>query len=210
MTETTPEVKQPEVKQVDIADLMRQMNEATAKADLAEVIRLGNILKKEKSAVEKAENEKLAREAEELSGTRTELGSKIHKGIMTGQDIRPLIMQLKDVKAQGFTYKPDGPGPDGGMVKYKSVELMVEKPKAVKRSGGGGGGTQSSTKDETGLNLSELIDKYATDAEKAEITEAYEKGEAEKKGSGGSKKWQKQVKVKTRILKDNPNLTAKS
>ena len=176
------------------ADIMTQIAAAGAGGDLSEVIRLGNILRKQKAEIEKAETDKLQKEAEELAGARESLATKIHKavrGVVSEQE-------LNAVKAQGFTYKLDT-----DEVKYKAVALSVPTIKS-KRSGGGGG-TGISTKDETGMNLSELIEAYGTPEQKADIQNAYDTAEK----NPGSARWQEQTKVKKEILKEHPELIRK-
>lgn len=183
----------------DVTKLMQELAAASANQDLAEVIRLGNILRKQKSEVEKAEAAKLQKEAEELAGAREALGVNIHKAI--AKAMPEMLREVAQVKAQGFTYKLDGVDAQGGKVTYKSVALLVPQAKAKKASASSG--VRVSTEEETGLKLGDLIDQYATQDEKAEIETAVAEVEDAKKGS---RKWQAQMKVKSRILKDNPTL----
>ena len=143
-----------------------------------------------KTVADEKKKEALAiqKENEALAGTREKLAVAIHVMIVSGG----WISKLADVKAQGFTYKLDTEE-----VKYKSVALTVVGAKRA--SGGGGGGNGGKTKDEIGISLGELVETYATDAEKQAIAKA----------PSISRSWQLKVQAKKRILADNPSLVKK-
>lgn len=166
-----------------IEELKKAMGKALAEDDTAEVLRISSEIHKQKQAVAKAEAEKLKAEGEKLAGAREKLAIAIH-GAVVGLGLKA---QLDAVKAHGFTYKLDGyPEAD---IRYKSVALVVP---TVKARGGGGGGA-GKTKAEFGMSLGELVDKYATEEEKAAITNA----------ASGSQSWQLKVAVKKRLIKDS-------
>lgn len=97
----------------------------------------------------------LKAEAEKLAGVRQTLATAIHQAVKS----LGLDSKLQEVKALGFTYNLDHPDVNGVMTEYKSVSLMVPSVK-TKRSGGGGGGQSGKSKDEYGISLAEIYDKF--------------------------------------------------
>ena len=178
------------------AELMQKIAAAGASGDLAEVIKLGNQLKKHQSDIQAAEMAKLKAEAEAMAGGRERLATELLKLVKGIDDIKP---KLEAVKATGFTFKLaflDGQG-----VEVKpAVALTVPTIKAAKS--GGGGGSTGALKTQTGLARHELIDTYATDAEKEAIASA----EAGATNRPDSARYVAEKPVIKRILADNPNL----
>ena len=187
-------------------ELMAKIAAAGASGDLAEVIRLGNILRKQKSEIEKAEADKLQKEAESLAGAREEMAKTLAKLILPQVKAGDLLA----LKVKSFVvtvpHKENDKGqldPAGEVKVTGGVALVVPQVKA--RKAGGGGGARESTKDQIGMSLSELIEAYATTEQKTGIQAAYDKAEKNK----GSAKWQEQVRVKADILKAHPELIRK-
>lgn len=173
-------------------ELMSKIAAAGASGDLAEVIRLGNQLKKHQADIQKAEAEKLKAEAEALAGEREKLASAIWKAV---KQIPEITQKLEAVKAKGFTFKLDD-----GDVQYKAVALTV--PTIKSRMSGGGGGSTGALKAQTGLSRHELIEQYATEEEKASIAKA----EAEATSRPDSARYSAEKPVIKRILAENPHL----
>ena len=179
-----------------IDSIMSRIAAAVAAKNPTEVMRLDSLLRKQSAAIQALEALRLEEEAKLLFGDREALATTIYK--VVSDPSHGFVEELGKVKATGFTFKVDSGG-----VAYQSVELLVAKPPTKKvKVGGGVGGERISTKTETGLSLSELINQYATEAEKADIQAAYDQAEDNK----GSARWQEQCRVKSRILKDNPSL----
>ena len=186
--------------------LMALIAAAGASGDLAEVIRLGNILRKQKADIEKAEAEKLQKESEALSGARSEAEVNLAKAVMPairGIDILKLKCKSFVVTVSHTENDKGQLDPDGTVKVRGGVALVV--PQAKAKRAGGNGGIRVSTKDEVGMSLSELINLHATADQKAGIQKAYDQADKNK----GSAKWQEQVKVKAEILKVHPELIRK-
>lgn len=193
--EPTAPTKPDAVKESTPEEIMTQIAAAGVSGDLAEVIKLGNKLKKHQGDIQKAEADKLKKEAEALAGVREKLAVEIWK------DITPETKKkLADVKAQGYTFKLDAPDKDGVMTNYKAVNLTV--PTIKTRSNGGGGGSTGALKAQTGLSRHELVEQYATDEEKDAVAQA----EANATSRPDSARYSAEKPVIKRILADNPNL----
>ena len=195
-----------ETKPQTAQELMALIAAAGASGDLAEVIRLGNILRKQKSDIEKAEADKLQKESEELAGARDTMAKNLAKLILPQIKATDLL----GLKVKSFvvtvSHKENDKGqidPEGAVKVTGGVALVV--PQIKTRKAGGGGGPRESTKDQVGMSLSELIETYATQEQKVGIQAAYDKAEKNK----GSAKWQEQVRVKADILKAHPELIRK-
>ena len=180
-----------ETKTLSPQELMGLIAAAGASGDLAEVIRLGNQLKKFQADVQKAEAEKLKAEAEALAGVREKLAKKLVNAINKLE----LGADLEAVKATGFTYKLPNEQSD-----IPAVSLSV--PTIKTRTGGGGGGSTGALKAQTGLSRHELVETYATEEEKASIAKA----ESEATSRPDSARYTAEKPVIKRILADNPNL----
>lgn len=197
---TQENATQPAV--LDITSLKERL---LAAKDDTEFLAVMAEVAKQKSAMAKAQAEMAQKEAEALAKVREELAEFIRKGIDAA--MTDITKRLEDVKATGFTYSPKGKLDANGVPQTKSsVALAV--PTVKKRSGGGGGGTGVSTADQTGMNLSDLFDQYASAEEKAEV-EAIKADTSIEDKAKNSKMWQVKNKAKKRILADNPNLIKK-
>ena len=206
----SPETQKPEAVAVvppppaDTPEqIMAKIPAAGASGDLAEVIRLGNQLKKHQADIMKAEAEKLKKEAEEMAGVREKLEANILKAV------KPIIKasDFLAVKAKGFTLTVDRTenekgqlDPNGTVRVTGGCKLIVPTVKAPKA--GGGGGSTGALKAQTGLSRHEIVDQYATNAEKAAIAEA-EAGAATRPDSA---RYTAEKPVIKRILAENPHL----
>ena len=190
VVEPVPAVKPTAiVKTLD--QLKAEMSKALAEGNDTEMIAISKLILKQKSYVEKAEANKLIAEAEAMAGVRGELASSIWASITPA-----VKAELLKVKATGFTFKLDGT-PEG--VSYKSVALTVPTVKTKKT---GGGGSTGNLKRETGLSRHELIDQYATEAEKLEIQSAQDNAATRP----DSARYLAEKPVIKRILANNPEL----
>lgn len=198
----TPETVTPDATKVETPvvqtpeQLMALIAAAGAGGDLAEVIRLGNQLKKHQGDILKAEAEKLKAEAEAMAGGRAKLAAEILKGVKA-TDVKN---QLTAVKATGYTFKLPSVDATGTEVSA-SVALTVPTVKTAK-TGGGGGGSTGALKTQTGLSRHELVEQYATEEEKAGIAKA----ESEATSRPDSARYTAEKPVIKRILGDNPSL----
>jgi len=179
-----------------LASLKVRLSKALADGNDIDVISISKLILKQKSDVEKVENAKLLAEAEALAGGREKLAKSIHKFLVSNYS--EMVKDLESVKASGFTFKVDAPDAQGAMVIYKSVALTVP---TIKTRGGGGGST-GALKAQTGLSRHELIDTYATEAEKSDIKSAFDGAESRP----DSARYSAEKPVIKRILADNPNL----
>lgn len=169
---------------VEITELKAKLATAIANNDDASFMSIIGEIAKEKSAIAKAQAEVAKKEAESLAGDREKLALKLFtavKAVVSPAD-------LQKVKAAGFTYHMDGPDKEGVMTTYKTVALLVP---TVKTARGGTGGGAGKSKDEYGMSLGEIFDKFATEADKAELAKA----------ETNSKQWQVKVAVKKEAIK---------
>lgn len=163
-----------------IDELKAKMKEALASGDTKAIEEVASAITKGKADRRKVEVEAIQKEAEKLAGAREKLASSIWNML---KGIPDMPKQLEAVKATGFTYKLDAEG-----ITYKAVMLAVP---SVKRGAGGrtGGGK---SKDEFGMSLGEIFDKFATQPEKNLLAAA----------PSNSAQWQVKVAVKKRAIKD--------
>ena len=186
----------PEPAKVQTLDTLKgQMAAAIASGNDVEVVRIGKLIMKSSQDVEKAEALRLKAEGEALAGDREKLAGVIYKAVKGVVN----IAELERVKAKGFTFHLDTPDSNGVMTVHKSVGLLV--PTIKVKSGGGGGGT-GLLKQETGLSRHELVDKFATDEEKAMIQTAQDTAASRP----DSARYSAEKPVIKRILADHPEL----
>jgi len=178
-------------------EIMALIAAAGASGDLAEVIRLGNQLKKHQADIQRAEAAKLAAEAEALAGDREKMAKGILKAILA---IPNVAADLAQVKATGFIFKTEYLD-QNGVKTAPSVALSVPTIKAT-RAGGGGGGSTGALKAQTGLSRHELVEQYATDAEKLAIQTATDNATTRP----DSARYSAEKPIIKRILADNPHL----
>jgi len=111
------------------------------------------------------------------------------------------------VRAKGFTYTTDHNedekgrvDPNGAVKVVGGVGLLIPAIKTRKANGGGGGGK---TRDEFGMSLSEVFDKFATSEDRAKLeeAEAKDKSASEKLGkTTNSNAWRVKNEVKKAAL----------
>ena len=190
------ETKQQEASKSEptLDQLKAQLRQAIDDGNDAEVVRLSKSVQKYSTDIVKAEVEKQKKEAEALAGDREKLAAKIHQMLGGVPDLKK---DLDRVKAKGYTFKLDEPD-----MQYKSVALTVP---TIRKAGGGGGGATGALKDQTGMRRSELVDKFATDVEKAGIQKAQEDASTRP----DSARYQAEKPIIKRILADHPELIKK-
>jgi hypothetical protein len=179
---------------VELAELQTRMATAIANNDVKAIEEVAAEIVKSKSERRKAEVEQAQAEAEALAGKREELAIKIHNAV---RELK-LDGQLKGMKAWGFTYKVDRANPSEPNVTYASVALSTLQIKARKAGTGGGAGK---TKDEFGMSLSEVFEKYATAEDRTNLADAEAKDKIASKKLGkstNSNAW----RVKNEVKKD--------
>jgi len=168
-----------EVQQVtQLEDLQKRMSAAIASNDVKAIEAVAQEIVKSKTDRAKTEALKLQEEATKLAGVREALGIEIHKAVKA----MGLDAKLTGVKAWGFTYKVDNANPAEPDVTYKAVALSTQQVKT--RSGGTGG--SGKTRDEFGMSLSDIFDKFATDDDRAALAEATVKDDKIKVETGKS------------------------
>lgn len=168
-----------------MTDLQQQMATAIANNDVKKMEELAGQILKGKTERIKAESEQVRKEQEALAGAREILATKIHKTVKAMK----LDQELRDVKSWAFTYKVDKANPNELDIVYKAVALTTATVKAHKVGGGGGAGK---SKDQFGMSLTEIFDKFATDADKADLDKA----------TTNSAQWQVKNKVKKQAIAD--------
>lgn len=183
----TTETKAPTLDQLK-AELKQVLN--STPIDDGKMIMLTKAINKNSQDIVKAEAEKQKKEGEALAGDREKLATEIWSQISPETKAK-----LNKVKAKGYTFKLDEAD-----VQYKSVSLTV--PAIRKAGGGGGGGTGETIQSKTGMRRGELVDKFATDEEKATIKKARDNASS----SPGSAQWGAEKPVVKRILADHPEL----
>ena len=177
-------------------ELKGKMTEAvkvfTATGNMEAIQAVNAELNKAKADIAKTEGTRLLAEAEALAGKRGELESKVKQAVSA----LGLDKLLAEVKAKGFTYTIDHKETDKGVIDSAGevsvkggVGLLVSSVRTRKAGAGGGAGK---SKDEYGMSLSDIVDKFATADEQAAIVGA----------DSNSKSWQLKVAVKKRAIAD--------
>ena len=171
-----------------IEELKGKMQEAVKvfqdTGDMSGIQAVSKEMDRAKSELAKQEAVRLQKEAETLAGAREELAIKIHDAV---KELK-LDKELKAVKAWGFAYKVDKANPDELDIIYKSVNLTTRQVKKAKA--GTGGAARGKSKDEYGISLGEIFNRFATDEDKKRYAAA----------ASNSGQWQVKVAVKKRAL----------
>ena len=175
-------VAKPEVAKPTLDELKKQLATAIATGNDAEFNRIVATIAKMKSELAKAAAESAKKEAEALAGVREQVATAVYKAVKALN----LDDALIKVKAQGFTYRLDAPDAEGVMVHQKSAALLVPTVKTA-RGGTTGGGK---SKDEYGMSLGTIFDKFANEEDQGKLAEA----------ETNSKQWQVKVAVKKRAI----------
>lgn len=187
-----------ETKQVPtFEELKSQLMAALVSGNDAEVMRLTEAIRKNKTEVARVEAERIKAENEALAGERAKVAEKLTKHVARVQGMMTL---LQGVKATGFSYKLPTVDQNGVETMY-GVALMIPAVKEH-QTGTGHVGSTGKLKDETGMSRGEMIAKYATDEEKAAIQTAFDGAESRK----DSARYNAEKPVIKRILADHPEL----
>jgi len=178
---------------MSLMELQKQMTEALAANDVKKIEEVAMAIVKSKSERAKEESEKARKESEALAGKRGELAKAIHASVKT----LGLDKSIAELKSKGFTYTIDHREDDKGRIDDKGevsvtggVGLLVPAIKAHKAGATGGGAGK--TKDEYGMSLTEVFDKFATSEDKEKLAAA----------ETNSSQWQVKNSVKKRAIKD--------
>lgn len=151
-----------------LEQLKAQIGEALAAGDDTKFMSLVGEMAKAKCEIAKAAVEQAKRENEAMASTRDALAKEIMNLV------KPLKLagKLASVKALGFRFSIDRMEKDAQGLEVKvtgGVALIVPEVKQ-KRGGGGGGGHK--TKDEYGMSLDEVYQKFATAEDKVKMEAA--------------------------------------
>lgn len=184
---------------MELAELQAKMATAIANNDVKAIEEIAQEIVKGKADRRKAEADTILKEAEAMAKDREKLAISIHN------QIRKLGLDelLTGMKAWGFTYKVDGANPAEPEMTYKSVALSTQQVRA-KRAGGGGGGA-GKTKDEYGMGLGEVFEKFASIEDRAKLADAEVKDKlaSDKLGKAtNSNAWRVKNEVKKRAIAD--------
>ena len=162
--------------------LQEKMLVAIKANDIATQEAIAAELVKARGARIKAQVDAETKETEALAGKREALANKIGVAVKAlGVD-----KEIAELKAKGFNYyiKTSYEVPGQPVVHQQaSCSLALSQP-AKKASGGTGGSGKS--KDEFGLSLGEIFDKFASETDKAKLVAA----------TTNSSQWQVKVAVK--------------
>ena len=151
--------------------------QVTAGASVDVVIAIADRMKKFRAEIAKAEALRLQKEADAMAEIRKANADKLHKMVVTRQ-AQQVIDLLATVKAIGFHYNY--------RVEGNVVDIGFDYQQAPKAPKATGAHNIGKSKDEYGLSLSEIVEKFATAEEKAEINAA----------TSNSMGWQLKTKVK--------------
>lgn len=156
----------------ELAELQTKLATAMAEGNVKAIEDIAAEITKGKADRHKAEAESQRKEAEQLAGKREAMQTTINAAVKALN----LDAEIVKLKAKGFTYtidhKEDDKGridPAGEVKVTGGVGLLVP---AVKARTGGGGGSAGKTKDDYGLSLTEVFDKFATDEDQAKLAAA--------------------------------------
>lgn len=176
-----------------LVELQKQMAEALAANDVKKIEEAAMAIVKSKAERAKVEVEKAQKESEALAGKREKLAEAIKSAVKA----LGLDKQIADVKAKGFNYTIDHREDDKGRLDAKGevsvtggVGLLVPAIKA--RKAGGVGGGAGKTKDEYGMSLQEVFEKFATPEDREKLATA----------ETNSSQWQVKNSVKKRAIAD--------
>lgn len=174
----------------DIEKLKAELKTVAATGDIKAILEVANKIKAAEVEENKAKVAKAKAEFDAKAKEREEIAIAIFEAIKA----LPVIKRLAEVNATGFTFKLNVPAKAKTdtedaveAVVYKSVALTVAGIKAPRGNGGYQGGK---TKDEYGMSLGDVFDKFATGDEKAKLAAA----------TSNSAQWQVKVAVKKRAL----------
>jgi len=168
---------------MSIQDLQAQMAEAISKNDVAAMENVASQIVAGKKDRAKAEAEQLQKEAEQLAGKREDTAAKIFELLNVNEGIKSM---LKEVKARGFNfYIKTSYAVPGEPEVHQQASCGLILVQAVKARAVGTSSTGKS-KDEFGLSLGEIFEKFATAEDRIKLAAA----------TTGSSQWQVKVAVK--------------
>jgi len=183
---------------MSLEELQKQMSEALASNDVGKIEEIAMAIVKSKSERAKIEADKAVKEAEALAGKREALAKSIHEVVSQGRNPVPadLAQQLLAVKAKGFTFTIDHREDEKGRIDEKGevkvtggVGLLIPAIRTRKAGAVGGAGK---TRDEYGMSLTEVFEKFATAEDREKLASA----------ETNSSQWQVKNSVKKRAIKD--------
>jgi len=176
---------------MDIAKLKLELQEVAISGDVAKILEVANKIKLAEVEEVKAKAAKAKAEFDAKATLRQEIATELHKAVIA----LPSIKRLAEVAATGFTFKLDTPAkaatetePAVEAVKHLSVALTVAGIKAPKAGNGGYQGGK--TKDEYGMSLGDVFEKFADNDERTKLAAA----------TSNSTQWQVKVAVKKRAI----------
>lgn len=175
-----------------LIELKKELQEVAKTGDVAKILEVANKIKL--AEVEALKQLAIQHKAEFDASTalREEIAKEIHATVKAIASIK----RLAEVKATGFTFKLDVAAkaatdtePAVEAVKHLSVALTVAGVKAPK-AGNGGGYQGGKTKDEYGMSLGDVFEKFANDEERTKLAAA----------TSNTAQWQVKVAVKKRAI----------
>ena len=183
-----------------LEQLQEKMQKAITDNDVKAIEEIASEIVKGKSERRKAEMLAIVKENEQLADKRSTLAEEIRKVV---NQIPDITNKLTLLKANGFTFHRKGELDANNVESAKSsCGLLVKTIKSRSTSGA----TAGKTKDEYGISLSEVFDKFATDEDRVKLAdaEAKDKVASEKLGkSTNSNAWRIKNDVKKRAIADS-------
>lgn len=176
-----------------LEDLQKQMAEAVSKNDIKAMEQLAEQIVAGKKERIKAEAEAARKEAEALAGEREAFEKKVYEAIKALN----LDAKLLGLKCKSFTYtanhkeNADGKLDANGEVKVTGA-VKLHTPAVKSKKSSGGNGSSGKTKDEFGMSLQEVFEKFATDDERTKLENAVSNSVA----------WQIKNQVKKRAISE--------
>lgn len=177
-----------------IAEIKARIALAISSGDDIGMMRAIKELNQYKSEIAKAEQDKIAKEEQELAGVRQSFEVAFYAKVV--DVLRQLKFDCYQLKAKSIIITVDHAENDNGLldvagkVKVTGAAKLVV-PTAKKRTVGASG-LRTSSKGEYGITLDEIFQKFATDEDRSKLEAA----------DNNSKKWVVKNEVKKRALKD--------
>ena len=176
---------------MELSELQIRMAKAIADNDVQAIEAIAAEIVKGKGDRHKAEALAAQAEATALAGDREALAKELYTAVKG----LPEVKKLLGVKVKSFTFtvshreaeSPAGQIDPKGAVQVQGGVVLVVPTIKVPRAGKGGGGAVGKSKDEYGISLGDIFEKYADIKDKAALAEAT---------GNNSKQWQIKVKVK--------------
>lgn len=185
---------------MSLQELQAKMKKAIESGDAKAIEDIAQEIVKSKGDRRKADAAAAQKEAEDLAGVRQSLAELIRQAI--DETIPDLAAQLSKVKCDEFRYQAKGKL-DANQTPLADSAVGLNVPVTKKASTGNG--SAGKTKDEFGLSLAEVFEKFATDEDRTKLVKAEVKDEDVLKRTGKTNRgYQHNVKneVKKRALAD--------